>query len=194
MIEKKEDRRITRTRELLHRTFLELLAEKEYEDFTVQEIIDRANVNRTTFYKHYLNKEALAVQIAEKFKQDVVLPLLQQRFNQPFDDFAQLISPIYQKNQTTIATMLKINTRHFNLKQDIQNRFKDKFIEVASKQNQSDKDIDVQLQAAIFSNLGTTILEYLLTTNKQFDPVILVKNIKAGMGVFLNGENNSHNK
>ncbi|WP_439259414.1 TetR/AcrR family transcriptional regulator [Lonepinella sp. BR2930] len=191
MIEKKEDRRITRTRELLHRTFLELLSEKEYEDFTVQEIIDRANINRTTFYKHYLNKEALAVQIAEKFKQDVVLPLLQQRFNHPLDEFARLVSPIYEKNQATIATMLKINTRHFNLKQDIQNRFKDKFIEVASKQNHSNKEIDIQLQAAIFSNLGTTILEYLLTTNKQLDPVILVKNIKAGMGIFLNEENNS---
>ncbi len=59
MPEKNEDRRIQRTHKLLQDALLALILEKGYEAVTVQDVIDRANVGRSTFYAHFQDKEAL---------------------------------------------------------------------------------------------------------------------------------------
>ena len=67
MREKREvDRRIQRTRNMLSEALFALIVEKGYDDITVQDITERANVGRTTFYLHYKDKEAL---LAESLKQ-----------------------------------------------------------------------------------------------------------------------------
>ncbi len=55
----KTDRRVERTRELLQKALIELIGDHHYDDITIQDIVDRANVGRTTFYLHYNNKEEL---------------------------------------------------------------------------------------------------------------------------------------
>ena len=55
------DRRTRRTRQLLRDTLLELLKAKRYEDISVREIIERADVARSTFYVHYVDKDDLLV-------------------------------------------------------------------------------------------------------------------------------------
>jgi len=57
----KRDRRVSRTRKLLHQALHDLLTRKRYDDITVQDIIDQADVGRSTFYAHYQDKEDLAV-------------------------------------------------------------------------------------------------------------------------------------
>jgi len=54
-----QDRRITKTRKAIYTAFLQLLNQKDYETITVQEIIDLADVGRSTFYSHYESKELL---------------------------------------------------------------------------------------------------------------------------------------
>lgn len=56
---KRKDRRVQRTQQLLEAALLSLIKEKEFDLITVQEIIDRANIGRATFYAHYENKEDL---------------------------------------------------------------------------------------------------------------------------------------
>ncbi len=53
------DRRVQRTRKLLQDAIMQLIREKGYDAVTVQDILDRANVGRATFYAHYQNKEDL---------------------------------------------------------------------------------------------------------------------------------------
>jgi len=55
------DRRVQRTQQLLRAALLSLIEEKGFEDLTVQQIIDRANVGRATFYAHFDSKEDLLV-------------------------------------------------------------------------------------------------------------------------------------
>ena len=57
----KEDRRTRRTRQLLRDALLSLLKEKRYIDISVQDIIERADVARSTFYVHYIDKDDLLV-------------------------------------------------------------------------------------------------------------------------------------
>lgn len=61
MRNEKQDRRSQRTRGTLIRALFELMVEKRYDAITVQDIIDRANVGRSTFYAHFQDKEELAV-------------------------------------------------------------------------------------------------------------------------------------
>lgn len=55
-MEKKLDLRIEKTYLSLHNAFTELLEERRFEDFTVNELCQRAMIRRTTFYKHFADK------------------------------------------------------------------------------------------------------------------------------------------
>jgi len=55
----KTDRRVQRTRQLIQEAMVSLMLEKGYEKITIQDIIDRANIGRSTFYAHYKDKEDL---------------------------------------------------------------------------------------------------------------------------------------
>ncbi|QMV44671.1 TetR/AcrR family transcriptional regulator [Cohnella cholangitidis] len=62
------DRRYRRSNRLLKEAFLELMREKGFTSMTIQDITDRADVNRGTFYAHFPDKYALLEQsIRDKF-------------------------------------------------------------------------------------------------------------------------------
>jgi AcrR family transcriptional regulator len=65
---KAEDRRVQRTRKLLQDALMALIVEQGYEAVTVQDIIDRANVGRSTFYDHFLDKQALLLSGFEQLR------------------------------------------------------------------------------------------------------------------------------
>jgi AcrR family transcriptional regulator len=56
---KSKDRRVQRTHQLLRQAAIDTMNEKGFTAMTIQDITDRANVNRGTFYAHYPDKYAL---------------------------------------------------------------------------------------------------------------------------------------
>jgi len=65
--EDKEDRRVVRTRQLLQEALVSLILERGYDEVTVQDVLDRANLGRSTFYAHYRNKDDLLFSGFEQF-------------------------------------------------------------------------------------------------------------------------------
>jgi len=66
------DRRAGRTRQLLRQAFIEVAQEKGLTAISIQEITERANVSRGTFYAHYADKYALIdALVREEFQQRV---------------------------------------------------------------------------------------------------------------------------
>lgn len=55
------DRRSQRTRDALRGALIDLIAERGWDDISVQDVCDHANIGRSTFYSHYTGKEALLV-------------------------------------------------------------------------------------------------------------------------------------
>jgi len=69
---RKEDRRKERTRQLLRDALLELIPKKGYEAITLQNITDRANVARPTFYLHFKDKQDLLFSSVREMYDDLV--------------------------------------------------------------------------------------------------------------------------
>jgi len=67
VIKKKSDRRPQRTKRQLSRALVGLITEKRFDDITVQNVIDRADVGRSTFYTHFRDKEDLLQRDWERF-------------------------------------------------------------------------------------------------------------------------------
>ena len=67
MSEQKEDRRSHKTKRSLSEALVGLIKEKRFDDITVQNVIDRAEVGRSTFYSHFRDKEDLFQQDWERF-------------------------------------------------------------------------------------------------------------------------------
>jgi AcrR family transcriptional regulator len=67
VMKKKSDRRPQRTKRQLSRALVGLITEKRFDDITVQNVIDRADVGRSTFYTHFRDKEDLLEKDWERF-------------------------------------------------------------------------------------------------------------------------------
>lgn len=91
----KQDRRSQRTRQLILSALMGLMVEKSYDAITVQDLLDRANIGRSTFYSHYFDKEDVLMALAEQ-----MLEMLSQQFSQR--DAGQGIFPSLELFQHTL--------------------------------------------------------------------------------------------
>ncbi|HEY4385095.1 MAG TPA: TetR/AcrR family transcriptional regulator [Ktedonobacteraceae bacterium] len=92
------DRRVQRTHQLLRQAAIETMKEKGFLAMTIQDIADRANVNRGTFYTHYPDKYALLDELIH-------------------DEFQALLKkslpPEPRWNTQTLRLLVKVVLEHF---------------------------------------------------------------------------------
>ena len=94
------DRRGIRTRAELIQALHALIQEKPYERITVQDILDRANIGRTTFYTHFLDKDDLLV---SAIPNDIL------GFDEGSDSLIPSLIPIFahaQENRTLFRALM----------------------------------------------------------------------------------------
>jgi AcrR family transcriptional regulator len=72
---KKTDARVRRTRDALGDALIALMQEKPFDTITVQDVLDRAHVSRSTFYSHYSDKDDLLMSDAEEFFESISMAL-----------------------------------------------------------------------------------------------------------------------
>ena len=88
------DRRTQRTRQTLSHALIDLIQEKRYAAITVQDICDRANVGRSTFYAHYQDKDDL---LASNFQE--VMDSLGSQIQLHEGKFVFPVTPLFQHIQ-----------------------------------------------------------------------------------------------
>lgn len=57
------DRRVQRTRKSLQESFLALILEEGYDEISIQDITEKANLGRATFYLHFKDKDELLLEV-----------------------------------------------------------------------------------------------------------------------------------
>jgi AcrR family transcriptional regulator len=92
-----EDRRIQRTRQLLRQASIDVMQEKGFKAMSIQEIAERANVSRGTFYAHFVDKYALLESLLREEFQNLISPL----------------PPISQWNKKTLHLLIRLLLEHF---------------------------------------------------------------------------------
>ena len=155
---KSPDLRVVKTHKAIREAFIMLLSEQEYNDITIQAILDSAKVNRATFSKYYSGKGDLAGQMIDDFKQEVS-QLFQDRLNADSQMLQMIMEnhsqKLFERRQPMLA-LWKIRTQHHNLYHDMFLMGKQNFIELAKKQKATDyltaEAIDYQatMMATIF--------------------------------------------
>ena len=118
MSEKKTDRRVRRTRMLLRQALTELLETRDARSITVQELTDRADLSRGTFYAHYRD----VYDMMEKMEQELfeeITQLLDSYRPEDLKDLTPVLTDVFQfvaKNRDLLPVFLERQaTDHFLL-------------------------------------------------------------------------------
>jgi len=105
-MEHKLDRRVVRTRRMLRDALIELVLERGYDPITIQDITERADLRRATFYLHYRDKEELLLAALEE----------------TFGELARQLEPIMQGDalggKTQLATF-EVMFKHVQENRDL---------------------------------------------------------------------------
>lgn len=157
------DLRIIKTHKAIRDAFIDLLSEQEYDEITIQDILNKGLVNRATFYKYYAGKSDLAGQMITDFRQKI-----EQLLNDRLTADVQMLEIIMDNHGQTIfeirkqmLALWKIRTKKHNLYQDMFGMLKQNFI-VLAQQKTDDMPLPKNLdyQATIMATMFMTTLKY----------------------------------
>ncbi|WHY68808.1 TetR/AcrR family transcriptional regulator [Neobacillus sp. SuZ13] len=101
----KVDRRIAKSQVAIKNAVIELMSEKSFDDITIQDIADRADVNRGTIYLHYTDKYDLLDKMIEEHM-DNLRELCQSASEMTFQEGNYVWYEYFERNYLFFSTML----------------------------------------------------------------------------------------
>ena len=174
------DLRVVKTEQQIENAFLALLSEKSYRAITVQDILDKALINRSTFYRHYTSKAALA----EKMVADFYLPyeaFLKVRFSpnreESLPDFLERITAFFESQRHKILPLWQIKTPTIHLYDDMYDLIKSQYISNANAQQQATQTGNVDFQGHLYASLMLSTLSEVLKKGYAFNTINIKKEI-----------------
>lgn len=161
------DLRVIKTKKNIELSFILLLNEKGFYKITIQDILDAALINRTTFYKHYADKYQLAETLCNK-----IFNLLQSSVKDRFHyantkDMLLAVKTLYQNlssKSTEILALFTIHTDSIHLYDDMYYFLKKSFEEQPCIGNQHCSDISDYL-SAVYASFVMTSIKWCLENN-----------------------------
>lgn len=102
----KVDRRILKSQEAIKKAFIELMTEKNFDQITIQEISDRANVSRRTIYLHYVDKFDLLDKLIEEHIYELRKLCVLVANNTDYNDAVLLWFEYFESHYLFFSTML----------------------------------------------------------------------------------------
>lgn len=186
----KVDLRVIKTRSNIKNTFIQLLSEKEFNEITIQNILDKALINRSTFYKHYSDKYKLAEQLVDEIIKDAT-SFINERFSDKKElDLFATIYKIYEHlyvQKNTILALWKINTDTFHLYNDMEDLLKKNFMQYLIAHNKCEDNHLLDYNSTLYSSLVLTTIKWIFTSGEQSDIKKILEQLLSPMGrsIFL---------
>jgi len=183
-VKDKTDLRVIKTKKNIRESFISLLHHKNFNDITVQNILDTALINRTTFYKYYKDKYDLAEQLSAEF---MILSktYLDERFNSITDnDLIIIAKKIYThllEQKSFVLALWKIETETVHIRRDFGALLKEQCkIYLLKSRNNMIADYHSLLYSSVilttiewlFDHEGVAVDEIIQELKKVFVPIL----------------------
>lgn len=184
----KTDRRVQRTKQALRKTLLELIKEKGYDSISVEEITQRADIGRTTFYLHYKDKEDLLVDEFSELANERARTLSEIPFSTWLPDLenpdrtieSKPIEPLlmvfqHVANHTDIYRILLQNEKSDRILERIRKIVSQSITEFMQMKIENDPipilfEVPIDLLAAYFSGALLSCVDWWLDQGKAYSP------------------------
>lgn len=164
----KNDRRSQRTRQLISDAFVELLLEKGYEAMSIRDVIERANVGRSTFYSHFKDKEELFVSQLDRLLEALSRHLPQEHAEQnPF--FPSLGLFLHIKEQQKLFRALSWSSGVDILTKHMQKSMSEK-IEEKLKSGAHTYEVPIPVIANFLAGSFLTLVKWWLDNKMTYSP------------------------
>jgi AcrR family transcriptional regulator len=182
-MEAKKDLRIIKTDKNIKETFIQLVNEKSFNSITVQDILDRALINRSTFYKHYTDKYNLAETIAQNFLDEyrnlANFSLLNKAdFRELLADKDKMLVNLYA-NRLTILGLWKIHTENIHVYDDMHTILRQRYLELTETNVKENSDIEYE--SYICASILLSTLKFVLEGQRVYS----IHEIVEGLQNFL---------
>lgn len=198
---KKVDPRIIRTRMLIGDAFVHLMSEKGYDSITVQDITERATLNRATFYLHYQDKEDLLLQMVDEMLSNLVNHKLPSHQGSNVQDFhptaVRVFEHIAEHEEFFRLMLIKKGVPHFmsRMKKIIIDFYDPKVPEKQFDNSQLKVPKDIILNFIASAYIGTIVwwLENDMPYTSNFMANQLITLTRSGVFSTLGLNQSSHN-
>ncbi|MGG3693901.1 TetR/AcrR family transcriptional regulator [Heyndrickxia ginsengihumi] len=173
----KVDRRVTKSQEAIKKAIIELMSEKSFDDITIQDLADRANVNRGTIYLHYLDKFDLLDRLIDEHI-NVLRVMCEEATEMELDFVESNVGwfEYFESNYSFFSTMLASSQASY---------FRSRFLELLIEEIKNDIDTtkvinrelneEVILQFVVTSFVGT--VEWWITKEMPFPPRVIAEQL-----------------
>ena len=164
----KNDRQSQRTRQALGEALLALMMEKGYRAVSIKDIIDRANVGRSTFYAHYADKDELFESLLKRIVEMLIQhtpPAIMER--NPFFPSLGLFQHVQQ--QWKLYKLLSWeagNTLHIN---QLQRSLSDQIEQLIAAEGKT-YDLPVPVLASFLTGSLLSLLNWWLNNKMEYTP------------------------
>lgn len=158
------DRRVRKNQTAIMGAFKQLIEEKDFEKITMNEIAERADVNRGTVYSHYLDKYDLLDKCIEAQLEYLIESCYSVEGTEPFPSKSSLLRTLehIEKNSLFYITLFRnkgVSSFRRNLQDMMNKRIRAQIVEYESSLDRLSADISVQfLSSAIVG-----VIEWWLT-------------------------------
>lgn len=124
----KNDRRVKKTKKAIQNAFAELMLEKRIQDITVQELVDKADIHRATFYSHYHD----IYDLYEQIESDMICEFSSIMRNDPTHSYEKLFETLidYICNNSMLCKMLLNKKGNRSFQSHVFSLLEEKYIQI----------------------------------------------------------------
>lgn len=180
-----QDLRVIKTISNIENTFIDLLQERDFSAITVQDILDRALINRKTFYRYYKDKYDLAETVMRNFFKKLTHQFDTMTVDELEDSRKLLASSTYSilyNSKKEITALWNVKTSEVDfyslLLKLIQNKHHNMIVSTACPCD------NIELESFLTATIMLQTIKYFLDIDQPITTDVLLTNLKNSY-VFL---------
>ena len=173
----KTDLRVLKTRRAIREAFSELLTEKPFESITVQNIIDKALVNRKTFYNHYRDKYDLAEQVMISIGNDLRDSATHSKALDTTSRFRSIHTAL-RENRSEVLALWDVKTdREESLSNLLVGILKEMYLDLIRDESLPRDGREAHQEASLYAALATASLKFILESSEELNLEALYRSL-----------------